>query len=797
MSTDKPLRSLVLALAAAALAAGAVCAHIIILKDGFVLQGTLRQAKDYSVAEHILIESRKGHFSLDDGARQITFPANLAADVSAETVAQKYEDIKNGGRIGHQADPPFHGVLHVDRAKPWTAKWQREITIRMAHDQEVTLTQRLTQLTPSCARVEALHFPWVAYYHTTEFRPDDVRDLLSHRPKLNNKERKDKTGQRFLVYRFLAQAGWYDEAAKELSGILSDFPGEKQHVRELRKGLQGLQALRLYDDIQRGYHAGQHRQVQQQLADFPAADADAKTGAGLRSLRTKYDTANKDLQLANGLLKDLPKMLTAGAERALLKEAATAILAEMNLDDFLPDSRPDKLKIQRLEPLLSLAKQAERDRKKGRQPLYSPSQLLAVAVSGWLLGKESAEAKPAPALRLWQARSFVLKYQKTADESLREQMRDHSEKPDGVGVDEMAQLIAMLPPPEPEEYTGTDATALQTGALAGGGNLTYVVQLPPEYTPGRAYPVLFALHQLDEKPAEMLERLGGWAGQYGYILVAPRWGKVLAGAYGYTAAEQAAVTGVLSDLRRRYQVDSNRVFLLGFGQGAAMAYDVGLSHPDLFAGVIPVSGRPAKFAWRYWANGQFLPFYVVDGSQALAVTTDNNRQFEHWLPNGYPALHVRYKGRGVEWFAGEVPQVFAWMEGKRRARGVAPPGKYAEFVTMRETDNHFYWLSADGIAERNLNDANDWDSRTSPAWLRGRVGTANEVMLSTHGLKQVTVWLGQEMLIDFDKPLVVLVDGTQRLKRRVQPSLGTLLEDFYARGDRQRLFLAKISVERP
>jgi hypothetical protein len=70
-------------------------------------------------------------------------------------------------------------------------------------------------------------------------------------------------------------------------------------------------------------------------------------------------------------------------------------------------------------------------------------------------------------------------------------------------------------------------------------------------------------------------------------------------------------------------------------------------------------------------------------------------------------------------------------------------------------------------------------------------------MLSTHGLKQVTVWLGQEMLIDFDKPLVVLVDGTQRLKRRVQPSLGTLLEDFYARGDRQRLFLAKISVERP
>ena len=47
----------------------------------------------------------------------------------------------------------------------------------------------------------------------------------------------------------------------------------------------------------------------------------------------------------------------------------------------------------------------------------------------------------------------------------------------------------------------------------------------------------------------------------------------------------------------------------------------------------------------------------------------------------------------------------------------------------------------------------------SGATFKGRVGTGNEVMVSTHGLKQLTVWLGRDMLIDFDKPVKVLVNG--------------------------------------
>jgi hypothetical protein len=35
------------------------------------------------------------------------------------------------------------------------------------------------------------------------------------------------------------------------------------------------------------------------------------------------------------------------------------------------------------------------------------------------------------------------------------------------------------------------------------------------------------------------------------------------------------------------------------------------------------------------------------------------------------------------------------------------------------------------------------------------------------------------------------------MNKRAEPSLPTLMEDFYARGDRQRLFFAKVDTDRP
>src|SRR5262249_6650668 len=71
----------------------------------------------------------------------------------------------------------------------------------------------------------------------------------------------------------------------------------------------------------------------------------------------------------------------------------------------------------------------------------------------------------------------------------------------------------------------------------------------------------------------------------------------------------------------------------------------------------------------------------------------------------------------------------------------------------------------------------------------------NQINVRTAGLKQVTIWLGPNM-IDFTKPVLLYWNSRQFGKQRmVHPRLETLFEDFFYHWDRQRLFLAKIELK--
>src|SRR5262249_3966806 len=154
------------------------------------------------------------------------------------------------------------------------------------------------------------------------------------------------------------------------------------------------------------------------------------------------------------------------------------------------------------------------------------------------------------------------------------------------------------------------------------------------------------------------------------------------------------------DMARRFNVDSERVFLAGHGEGGAMAFDVGLSRPDLFAGVIPMAAAPRYYAVKYAPNAQHLPFYVVAGNlQCNKTFKILRRQFDIWVPRSQPSLWVDYRGRALEWFGGEVPNVFEWMRPKKRLN---PIPETTEYQLQRATDYRFYWLSVDGIADRAI-----------------------------------------------------------------------------------------------
>ena len=53
------------------------------------------------------------------------------------------------------------------------------------------------------------------------------------------------------------------------------------------------------------------------------------------------------------------------------------------------------------------------------------------------------------------------------------------------------------------------------------------------------------------------------------------------------ARDQGRTVESIRDARKRFRIDSDRVFLAGHGEGGNAAFDIGMSRPDLFAGVIP------------------------------------------------------------------------------------------------------------------------------------------------------------------------------------------------------------------
>ena len=127
------------------------------------------------------------------------------------------------------------------------------------------------------------------------------------------------------------------------------------------------------------------------------------------------------------------------------------------------------------------------------------------------------------------------------------------------------------------------------------------------------------------------------------------------------------VLGCLRDACRRFAVDTDRVFLHGHAEGGDAAWDIGLSHPDLWAGVIPVSAEARNACIFYRDNARYVPFYVVLGELDGNRVAHNATVIDRYFKDGDNTTVVEYIGRGHEHFLDEQLPMFDWMNRFRRS----------------------------------------------------------------------------------------------------------------------------------
>ncbi|MCH7493312.1 peptidase, partial [bacterium] len=263
----------------------------------------------------------------------------------------------------------------------------------------------------------------------------------------------------------------------------------------------------------------------------------------------------------------------------------------------------------------------------------SVQKKLALAFSGWVLGSGNANTNLDLAIRQWEARFLAAEYLRTPAESNRAAILEKIRRLEGVKPEHLGQMVPYLPPIlETPGIKPGHAHMVTVAGREGKPAIKYAVLLPPEYNPQRQYPAIVALRPQERSlQTELLwwggsAKKQGQAQRQGYIVIAPEYVQGKTGGYDYSSQAHVAVIESLRDARKRFSIDSDRVFLSGHGSGGDAAFDMGMSHPDLFAGVIPIVGVSDKYCNWYYLNARHMPWYIVSGELARNSLQRNARQ---------------------------------------------------------------------------------------------------------------------------------------------------------------------------
>ncbi|MDA8745532.1 peptidase [Rubripirellula amarantea] len=664
--------------------------------------------------------------------------------------------------------------------EPWDAFGRRTFHMQ-GPGGALSIIQGITEITPQYVRVQGLTgaqrpIQWDMRLATSSVPPEQLATILHQAI-----DAKDYEGRLQIVQLYL-QAERYPEARKELEQVQADFP-ERDELEENIRQLRQLGARSILKELQLRRSAGQHSLVQQALLRFPAEEVAGETLQQVREVLSEYEqlATRKEVFLAR--LAD---------EIGNIQDEVHANLAKALLQEIQVD-----LTFNTLDRAASFLQLMDDE-------LLSTESRVALAMSGWLLGANDATDNFAVASSLMQVRDKVLDYLREDQAAKRAQLLAEIRDLEGGTPERVAKILKLVKPPDatPEgSECGVRCYDIHLELPAPSGPVRYLVQLPPDYDPLRGYPTILTLNGHGYLPELQLDY---WAGgphptagrlgqamRHGYIVISLDWLQPHQSTYNYSLREHQAVLGTLRDAMRRFSIDTNRVFLTGHGAGGDAVWDIGLAHPDLWAGVIPFLARANKYCARYRDNASYVDWYFVDGELDGDNIEHNASQLDFYLRPSIPATLVEYRGRGHEPYHDEIQRLFDWMN--RRTR--RPPPAEFECRSMRPWDSFFWWLELEGLPERSMVAPRTWPPKrgTRPTQIRGRLYETNKIGVF-HQADRTTVWLSPE-IVDFGKPVEVELNGRRigPRNRSIRPDLGVLLEDARTRGDRQRPYWAKVS----
>ncbi len=290
-------------------------------------------------------------------------------------------------------------------------------------------------------------------------------------------------------------------------------------------------------------------------------------------------------------------------------------------------------------------------------------------------------------------------------------------------------------------------TVVTIRSTVDGSEQLYALYTPKSLDPGRRYPLVLSLHEEESNHVMNLKRVFGLPQRYGetglqalstlpllrgvdYLVACP----LARGTMGYQGIPEQDVYDVLADVKRRYPVDEDRVYLTGGSMGGGGTLWLALTRPDLWAAVAPVCPDVFPGTEDLAPNALNLPVRLFHGDLDPDVKVESSRLWQRrLLALNSPVEYIEFPGvRHNAWdFAYRNGTIFEWFAKYRRN----PNPDRVRLVTRNLRYASAYWVRIDALAPGALASV---DAVRSAAGVRVQTQNVDAFTLSATS-KSVTI----------------------------------------------------------
>ncbi len=259
---------------------------------------------------------------------------------------------------------------------------------------------------------------------------------------------------------------------------------------------------------------------------------------------------------------------------------------------------------------------------------------------------------------------------------------------DGMSETDLAAFLR-----EGRSYAEPETGQTRVDLVDGAGTESWgLIEVPSTFKPGNG--VIVLLHGLGDVPDSLMRMYRSYSQKEGLILAAPCAKalakeveeadepklKVIKPEVWWSYKSHGFPLALLAEVKRRFDVDEDRVTLSGYSMGGFGAWNIGMRFPDRFAGVVAYAGGVSRNEWFVKEDKRFrellvnflhTPIFFLHGDADFTVPIKGDRLSKKCLEDlGYEFVYREVKRSSHMLPVGEGSklhgEITSWIDDRRR-----------------------------------------------------------------------------------------------------------------------------------